>query len=81
LEVRYADARIRVFATTSAGTTKQAADPYSLIFRKYGRRYFLVGMTLGDSGVVYRFSPSKYEQELIAQNSPPTEKALLASLR
>ena len=70
-----------VFALASANDDKKAAAAYSLIFHKYGRRYFLAGMRIEGSQAVYSFKPSKFEAELIAQNVPVKDEVLLASLR
>lgn len=80
LVVRNRSAKIDIFATVSTGSDKKAAS-YALVFHKYGRRYFLAGLKVDGSAAFYRFTPSKFEQELVAQNEPATEEILLASLK
>lgn len=81
LLVRNTNARIDRFATGSANANAKIARECSLVFHKYGRRYFLAGIRVAGSSETYWFTPSKFEQELLAQNAPVTEHVLLASLR
>lgn len=81
LMVRNTNARIDRFATGSPSADSRIAGECSLVFHKYGRRYFLAGVRVAGSSETYWFTPSKFEQELLAQNVPATEQILLASLR
>lgn len=81
LIVRSRGAKQTVFALASANEGSKTAAAYSLIFHRYGRRYFLAGMRIEGSQKVYSFKPNKFEAELIAQNVPVAEEVLLASLR
>ncbi len=81
LIVRSPGAKETVFAVASANEGKQTAAAYSLIFHKYGRRYFLAGIRVEGTRTVYSFKPTRFEAELIAQNVPVTEEVLRASLR
>jgi len=80
LTVSNHDAKISVFAPSLPGEEKKLSEKSALVFHKYGDRYFLVGMTIGDSRAVYEFRQSKLEKELIAQNLRPTE-IMLASAK
>ncbi len=81
LMVRNANAKIDRFAAGSVGADPKMARECSLVFHKYGRRYFLAGVRVAGASETYWFTPSKFEQELLAQNQPVTEQILLASLR
>jgi hypothetical protein len=81
LLVRSPGAKLDVFATAIANDQRHAAGTYSLVFHKYGRRYFLAAVKLEGSRTVYSFTPSKFEKELLAQNVPATEQILVASLK
>ena len=72
-------ARVDVFATTSTQESKKVAKAYSLIFHRYGMRYYLAGIRLENSRMVYWLTTSSYEKELLAQNVPATEVILMAS--
>ncbi|HEV2398605.1 MAG TPA: hypothetical protein VGS27_16795 [Candidatus Sulfotelmatobacter sp.] len=81
LKINNAHAGITVLAPANTTDGKNAAAQCSLVFHKYGRRYFLVGMKIEGSAAVYSFGPSKSEGEMFAQNVPGTEEILLASLK
>ena len=53
---------------------------YSLVFHKYGDRYFLTGIRQGDK-IIEQLYETGQEAELRAQSSPMTEEVLLASRR
>ena len=53
----------------------------ALVFHKYGDRYFLSGMKIEGTRVMYRLPESKAEMELRAQNAPMSEQTLLAYLQ
>ena len=50
----------------------------SLVFHRYGDRYFLAELKVEDSRTSYAFQPTKLEKELRAQNTSVTD-ILLAS--
>lgn len=81
LKIHNANAGIMVLVPANATEGKKAAAECSLVFHKYGRRYFLVGMKIKGSPAVYSFGPSKSEGEMFARNMPATEEILLASLK
>lgn len=81
LKIQNANAGISVLVPANTADGKNAAEQCSLVFHKYGRRYFLAGMKIGGSADLYSFGPSKSEGEMFAQNIPATEEILLASLR
>jgi len=81
LEIRSRSARVDVFATASLTEGRVLSGKYTLVFHKYGMRYFLAGVKLENSPVVYWFTPSRYEVEALAEGRPATEKTLLASAR
>jgi hypothetical protein len=80
LTVSNRDVKIAIFARSAPRETQKAPERSALVFHKYGDRYFLVGMRIGDSRAVYEFRQSKLEKELMAQNLRPTE-ILLASAK
>lgn len=81
LKIHNANAGIMVLVPANATEGKKAAAQCSLVFHKYGRRYFLAGMKIEGSAALYSFGPSKSEGEMFAQNVPSTEEVLLASLK
>lgn len=81
LVIRSPGARVDVFATASKEENKHVGKAYSLIFHKYGMRYYLAGVRLENSRNVYWITTSSYEKELLAQNTPATEEILLASAK
>jgi hypothetical protein len=58
----------------------EAAGRYTLVFHKYGDRYFLTGIRQGGK-TIDRLPESGAEAELRAQNVAVTEEVLLASLK
>ena len=58
----------------------QTGQGTSLIFHKYGERYFLSGIRLNGT-TIERLSERKQEAELRAQNTAAAEKASLAALK
>ncbi len=82
LLVRNGDATINFLSVVSAVETPgKAAHDYALIFHRYGDRYFLTGLRIEGTNVVYRLPENKLERELRAQNSPATEETLISSLQ
>lgn len=81
LVIRSPGARVNVFATASMTENKSKEKAYTLVFHRYGMRYYLAGVKLENSGIAYWFTPSSFEKELLAQNVPVTEEVLLASAK
>ena len=79
LALRNADTRIRFFVAAAPKKGFETAGAYSLVFHRYGHRYFLTAIKLEGSNIVYTVPASRYEAELLAQNTPVTEEILLAS--
>jgi hypothetical protein len=81
LRVSNGDAKI-AFALASPVETGGTASPGSaLIFHRYGDRYFLWGMKIEGTRIVYRLPEGKLEKELRAQVGPATDKILVSSLQ
>ncbi len=78
LVVRNRDAKASVFALAAPSTANKAAIVSALVFHRYGDRYFLEGMKIGDTRDVYTFRPGKLEKEMRAMNVP-AEEVLVAS--
>jgi len=78
LLVGSSDAKLWVYAPTTPNLGKKASDA-ALTFHRYGDRYFLTEVRVGNSRSIYTFKPSKLEKELRAQNVSGTEEILLAS--
>jgi hypothetical protein len=79
--IRNGDAKVNLLSTISESETGTAAAAPALVFHKYGDRYFLCGMKIEGSRIVYRLPESKAEIELRAQNAPMSEEILLAYLQ
>ena len=79
LTVSNRDAKVNIFVLASAGLQKKAPAVSSLVFHKYGNRYFLSEVKIGNSREVYTFHQGKLESEMRAQNAPTTEEILLAA--
>jgi len=80
LAIRNVEAKISLFATAST-KAGPAEEGKFLIFNKYGDRYFLAAMKVEGSPALYRFSPSKLEMEMLAQNRPKADEVLVATGR
>lgn len=80
LMIRNAGAKVSLFSPSSRTERKQLAPNYALVFKHYGDRYFLSGIKLQGSKIVYRLPESKAEAELRAQNVSATEENVLASV-
>lgn len=74
-------ANIHLFATASVTENDKAAKAYTMVFHRYGNRYYLVGVKLENSRVTYSLKPSAFEKELLSQNVPAAEEILLASAK
>jgi hypothetical protein len=81
LVIRSPSAGVNVFATASMKEEKRVKRAYTLVFHRYGMRYYLAAVKLENSGVVYLLTPSNFEKELLARNVPATEEVLLASAK
>jgi len=81
LFIRNTDAAVGMFSNISLVEAKKAPGDCTLVFHKYGNRYFLSGVNIADSPIGYRLPESKAEAETRAQNGPATEEILLASLK
>ncbi len=79
--IRDGDAKMSLLANLSPVETRKTAGAPALVFHKYGDRYFLYGMKIEGTDILYRMPPNKAEAELRAQNVPATEKILLAALQ
>lgn len=81
LTLRNRDAKLSRFILASPAHDKNLTEPSALVFSKYGDRYFLSSIKLGDSTSAYDFRPGKLEMEMRAQNIPATQEILLASFK
>jgi hypothetical protein len=82
LLVRNAEASVNFLSMVSAvDTPGKASHDFALVFHRYGERYFLWGMRIEGSHVVYRLPENKLEKELRAQNTPSTEETLISTLQ
>ena len=81
LVVQSPGAKTTAFAIVSPADATKPAGAYSLVFHKYGRRYFLAGLRVEGSRTLYSFKAGRWEQELLAQNSTSKDVILLASLK
>ena len=81
LAIRNAGAKVSLFSPINTSEAKLASAHYAMVFTRYGDRYFLSGIKLKGSKVLYRLPESKGEAELRARNVSATEEALLAEVR
>jgi hypothetical protein len=81
LAIHNPDVKLSIYSLASPTVAQKAAKDSALVFRKYGDRYFLASMRIGDSRTVYEFRPGKLENEMRAQTLVPTEEVLLATAR
>jgi hypothetical protein len=82
LKVSNGDANVTLLSLASPVETDGTASPdCALVFHRYGNRYFLWGMTIEGSRIIYRLPEGKLEKELRAQIGPATDKILVSSLR
>lgn len=73
--------KVSLYSLISSSDTQENTGANALIFHKYGDRYFLVGMELSGSHVMFTLPEAKAETELRAQNVTGTEEILLAGLQ
>ena len=81
LAIHNSDAKLNFYSTFSRDDIREPASSYALVFKQYGDQYFLTGIELAGSKVMYRLPESKAEIELRAKNAPVTQETLLASLK
>lgn len=82
LKVSNGDANVTLLSVASpVETDGNAAHDYALVFHRYGDRYFLWGMRIEGTRIIYRLPEGKLEKELRAQIGPATEKTLVSSLQ
>lgn len=70
-----------LYSLATASQDEKTAGANALIFHKFGDRYFLVGMELAGSHVMFTLPEAKAEAELRAQNTTGPEQILLAGLQ
>jgi hypothetical protein len=78
LTIRSPGTKTELFAAASLKNNEAVSKAYALVFHRYGNRYYLVGVRLENSRVVYSLAPSGFEKELLAQNLRAGEEVLLA---
>jgi hypothetical protein len=81
LVIRSPGAKVNIFVTASVKEDKKISGNYTLLFHKYGMRFYLAAVKVENSPAVYWVTPSSYEKEIFAENTPATEETLLASSR
>ena len=79
LTVTNRNAQLNIFVLATPGLGKKAPSVSSLVFHKYGNRYFLSDIKIGNSREVYSFQQGKLEAEMRAQNVPVTDEILLVA--
>jgi hypothetical protein len=79
LSIRNSDAKVSLFSNSSQSEGKQASANYTLVFNRYGDRYFLAGIKLEGSKITYHLAPSKVEAELSARSTSGPEEILVAA--
>jgi hypothetical protein len=70
-----------LYSLATVSQDEKTAGANALIFHKFGDRYFLVGMELAGSHVMFTLPEAKAEAELRAQNATGPEEILLAGLQ
>jgi hypothetical protein len=80
LIIRNAYAKVGLLTLTSQAESNEKAPHYAMVFKRYGDRYFLAGIKLQGSKVIYNLPESGAETELRSQNVSGTEETLLAAL-
>lgn len=69
------------FAMPILDETAKPAEETSLVFHKYGERYFLAGVKREGQNRVYELPAGSLEKELRASNSSEKDVTLVASLK
>jgi hypothetical protein len=70
-----------LFAIPNASESSKASEKTTLVFHKYGDRYFLASIKRGGESRGYELPVGKLEAELRAQNVAEHDVTLLASLQ
>jgi hypothetical protein len=78
LVMRNRDAKVSVLCNAARDERKTPAATNTLVFNKYGHRYFLAQVKVEGSNVVYELPQGRAEAELKAQNPQAKEEILLA---
>ncbi len=81
LSIDNTEVNVGLFSSVYREESKQAASHYSLVFNRYGDRYFLSEIRLEGSNIFYRLPESKAAAELRANNVSAMQDIVLASLR
>jgi hypothetical protein len=81
LMIRNVGTHVGLFASASSSEAKNPARSYAMVFNHYGNQYFLSGIKLEGTKIMYSLPESKAEAELRAQNVPHAEEVLVASLK
>jgi hypothetical protein len=81
LVIHNSAASMGLFSPASLVEAKKTAGNYTLVFNRYGNRYFLTGVKIAGTRTSYKLLESKGEAEMRAENVPASEEILLASLR
>jgi hypothetical protein len=81
LLVRNWEAKAGQFTMPVTSQTATPSATTALVFHKYGERYFLAGVKVKGSQIVYLMPEGKAESELRAQNIPASQEVLLARLK
>ena len=81
LAVNNFSAHTSAFATASQSQQAGTSVSTVLLFKQYGRQYFLSGIRIEGSNWTYKLPESRAEAELRAQNGPGSDTTLLASIK
>jgi len=81
LKVTNGDSKITFSVASPVETNGTASPSYALVFHQYRDRYFLWGMKIEGSRIIYRLPEGRMEKELRAQVGPATDKILVSSLQ
>lgn len=81
LVIRDRDGKAGLFSVASEREANTSATACSLVFARYGDRYFLRKIKVEGSRTQYQLPENKMETEFRVQNKPPAETEILASLR
>ncbi|MGA7685696.1 MAG: hypothetical protein WCC32_10750 [Terriglobales bacterium] len=71
----------RIFALPQTSESATAAEASSLVFHKYGNRYFLASVSRQGQNVSYELPAGSLEKELRASNVDEKNVMLVASLK
>jgi hypothetical protein len=79
LRISSGTSKVNLLSSVSPFETESISHDYALVFYRYGDHYFLRGVKVEGTRIVYTLPESKVEKEIRAQNLPVTEKILVAS--